>query len=137
MQGIVKDALEILAITPLAAVRTTAAATVNGTERVMASMPLAVAAVLMPIECPAAHTLDIKIQGRNGSSDSWVDLVTFTQVTNAAQAIQRASVGAPYKRYRAVYTTAGAYGAGEFVTFELLIVGTNAQFKTAGLVQVD
>lgn len=135
---IVQDALELLAITPLAAVAANAAAgPTNGTEKTLASMPEAVVAVLLPIVCPAAHTLDLKVQGRNLSTDAWTDLATFTQVTNAAAGVQRLNITSPKKRYRAVYTTAGAFGAGVYLSFDCTIVGTNAQFKTAGMVQVD
>lgn len=134
---ITKDALDgLLAITPLASVKRTAAATTNGTEKVITSMPHAVAAVLTVQECTAAHTADIKVQGRNLSTDSWVDTsAVFTQVTNAAQGVQRKNIDVPYKRYRSVDTTAGAFGANQVVTFSLVLVGTRVKY--APITQVD
>jgi hypothetical protein len=134
---ITADALDgLLAVTPLQSARETAVVTNSvSTDKVMAMMPHAVSVLLTVIECTAAHTLDIKVQGRNLSTDAYTDVAIFAQVTNANQANQRLNIAQPYKRYRTSRSTTGAFGAGQFVTYSLTLIGTRCKF--APITQVD
>lgn len=131
------DALDgLLAITPLSVAARNAAASTNGADKVMSSMPMAVAAILSVSACPAAHTLTVSVEGRNLSTDGYTSVATFTQVTNANFATpQRRNIAQPFKRYRGVDVTTGAFGAGVFVSFALILVGTRVKF--APITQVD
>jgi hypothetical protein len=136
MSGILltADALNgLLAVTPLTARQVAAAeAAVNGTEKVITSMPMAQAAVLVPTNCAAGVTLDVRLQGRNKSTDSFTDnVVIFAQVTNASNGIQRLNIASPFKRYRTVHTVAGTGSCGWVV----LLVGSKVKY--APITQVD
>lgn len=136
LRGLVKDALDgLLAITPLSAFSLNSATTTNGTEKEVGSMPLAVAAVLTPVTCPAAHTATVTVQGRDSAAGAWEDVATFAQVTNANTAIQRVNIETPRKRYRTVIVTTGAFGANVLVIGTVHIVGTNVY--NAPIVQVN
>jgi hypothetical protein len=128
--GIVGDALDgLLAITPLLAKADTAAQTAtDGSEKDLRSAPGAVAFALIPALCTAAYTITVRVYGRNKSADSWTLIGTFTQVTNAAQAIQLMNCPTPYRRYKAQYDTTGAYGGGVQTAFTVAVVGTNSKF---------
>lgn len=135
MRGLVKDALDgHLAITPLAAVEAVAAGTVTSAGKTVGSLPLAVVGVLTTLSCPAAHTLDVIIEGRNADADAWETVGTFTQVTNADIAIRRVEIETPMKQYRCAATAAGAFG-GAGIPYTVHIVGTNVHF--APITQVD
>lgn len=142
-QGIVQDPLNgLLCVTNLTFRHLLAAeADVEGTEKAIKAMPLAVIAVLQPIVVDAGKTIDLKVQGKQLTGDAtWTDLVTFTQVTASSKAIQRKEITTPMKIYRTVHTVAGtAFGDGnpdpqEYVVFDCYLVGTNC--KNAPIVQV-
>lgn len=136
MQTPASDALvDRLAITPLVAESLNAvAAGTFGTEKVITAKPRSVCAVITPTVCPAAHTLDIVVQGRDTAAGAWVDLASFAQVTNTNTGVQRISV--PQKnRYRIKRTAAGAFGANVLITYVVHLVGTDV--TVAPVVQVD
>lgn len=123
----------LLAVTPLQARHVAAAeANVNGTEKNITSMPLAAAAILVPTTIAAGVTLDVRVQGRNRSTDSWTDNVAvFAQASNASQGIQRVNIATPFRRYRTVHTITGTGAIG----FTVLLAGTRVRY--APITQVD
>lgn len=134
---LVKDVLHgLLAVTPLMATNFNSATTTNGTEKNVASFPNAAAAILSTIVCPAAHTLTVTVEGRDEAADAWATAATFAQVTNANFATpQRVNIERPYKRYRTVSVTTGAFGANVFISTVVTLVGTN--IHNAPITQVD
>lgn len=135
MFGIVKDSLSgLLALTVLQKTEAVAASAVVATAREVDSLPLASALILTPISCPAAHTLDVVVHGRDNDADAWELVTTFVQVTNANIANQRANVERPFKQYRVTGTAAGAFG-GAGIPYTVHHVGTNVQRQP--VTQVD
>jgi hypothetical protein len=121
------DALvDKITLTSLLAVKRTAAvAGVGQAEKVLAAMPQSVCAMVTPIEISTGKTLDLKIQGRRLSTDAWTDLQTVPQQVAGATTPLRYNLPS-YPRYRVFETVAGtAFGAGETVTYEVTLVGTD------------
>lgn len=87
--------------------------------------PGSLAVILTGLFWTAAHTLDVKLQGSNDGFTTPVDLVTFTQLTNANVGTpQRANIPKAYKSYRLVTTSVGAFSSVTLVA-SCVLVGTN------------
>lgn len=129
------DKLAISVLT--SAGRVAAVAGVAQTEKVVAAMPLSVAAILTVPSCTAGKTLDLKIQGRRLSTDAWVDLATFTQVTNANFTTPQRVNLPSYPRYRTFDTVAGSAfnGTTDVVAYDVVLVGTDCANAANGITQ--
>lgn len=89
-------------------------------------MPLSQAAILKGTSGAASHTLDVKIQGRQLSTDAWTDLITFTQLTNGNfSTAQRVNLPLHFSRFQIIWTAIGAFGSSQVLGAACVFAGTD------------